>query len=159
MQIQKVNRTDAEKVFIVIQNVDGASITTGYAARYVGGAAAEIVSTDGVQAVKLDAESTWASFAGIAMQDIAVNGFGRTQIWGYNGSVAFSNVITSITIGVTGIANSFAQWAVSGLLTSALTPQSLSTHASKYVNILTTVGLSTAANVPAIYGAGFIHGL
>lgn len=158
MQIQRVNRTTAEVVYNVIQNVEASSITTGYSARYVGGAAAEIVSTDGVQAVMLDAESTWANFAGIAVQDIPSNGYGRVQVWGYNGSVGFSNVVTSITIGVTGVANSFTQWAVKGLLTSALTPQALSTHAGKYVQVLTTVGLSTATNVSVIYGAGFIRG-
>ncbi len=159
MQIQQVNRTDAEKVFNVVNNVDASSITTGYSARYLGGIAAEIVSTDGAQAINLDAESSWANFAGIAVQDIPVNGFGRTQIWGYNGSIGFSNVVTSITIGVTGIAGSFLKFAVKGLLTSSIAPEALSTHAGKYVQVWTTVGLSTATNVSVIYGAGFIRGL
>ncbi len=49
MQIQQLNRVDAEKVFIVVKNVDGGgSVTTGLAACLVAAGA----SIDGVSAVK-----------------------------------------------------------------------------------------------------------
>ena len=34
--IQRVNRTDAEKIFMVVHNVEESSITTGFGARFVG---------------------------------------------------------------------------------------------------------------------------
>lgn len=156
MQTQRVNRTDAEKIFLVAKNVDADSITTGWGARFVGGAAAEIVSTDGVSVVKM-AASGMSQLAGIAVQDIASNGFGLFQAYGYVNSIAYSAVGTSITVGVTGTATSFLRpGAVAGSWFSGQVPESISTAASKYVQAWTSVTISTAA---AAYGSGFVRAI
>ncbi len=155
MQTQRVNRTDAEKIFLVVKNVDVDSMTTGYGVRFVGGAAAEIVSTDGIQAVKMSALSP--QFAGIAIQDIVSNGFGLVQAYGYVNSIAYSVVATSLTTGVTGIAGSFLKMgAVAGTFFSGQVPEALSTSAYKYAQALTTVNMSNA--LPP-FGSGFVRAI
>lgn len=157
MQIQRINRTDAEKVFIVIQNVEASSITTGYGARFVGGAAAEIVSTDGVQAVMtVSGGATMPNFAGVAAQDIASNGYGRVQSRGYVSSIAYSGVGTQLTVGVTGIANSFlVPGAAAGTFFSAGVPQAvLSTGMGHFVQAWTTTLISAHPS----YGSGAVVG-
>ena len=154
MQIQQLNRTDAEKVYVVVKNLNATTATTGFGMRIVGGAAAEIVSTDGVGAV-FSADAAMAQFAGIAAEDIAVNGYGRVQAYGYVNSIAYS-AIADTTVGVTGIAGSFLKaGGVAGTWVSAQTPQALSTYAYKYVQAWTTVNVSSG--VP--YGSGFVRAL
>jgi hypothetical protein len=154
MQIQRVNRTDAEKVYIVIKNVSGATITTGLGARLVGGAAAEVVSTDGIQAVT-STDDAMVQFAGIAVEDIADNGYGRVQAWGIVNSVLLSAEADK-TVGVTGIANSFLKaGAAAGSFTSTQTAQALSTMGYKYVQCLTTTNISGGLN----YCKAFVRAL
>lgn len=153
MQLQRVNRTDAEKVFIIVKNGDVDSITTGFGVRHVGGAAAEIVSTDGVTAVK---SGLSPQFIGIASQDIAPNGFGLVQSWGYVNSVAYSSEANK-TVGVTGIANSFLKaGAVTGSWTSTQAPEAISTGTFKYVQAWTTANISSG---PFSYGSGYVRAL
>ena len=155
MQIQRVNRTDAEKVFINVQNKSGATLTVGWGARFCGGAAAEVVSTDGVQVVA-SADAAMCNFAGVVAQDLADNGYGRVQAWGYVNSIAISGVGTSITIGVTGLANAFLKCgAAAGTFFSGQVPQALSTMAWKYLQAFTTNTISTH---PA-YLSGFVRAL
>lgn len=152
MQTQRVNRTDAEKVFVVVKNVEAVTITTGLGARFVGGAAAEIVSTDGVNAV-LGGISP--QFAGIAAQDIASNGYGLVQAWGYVGSISYSAEANK-TVGVTGIAGSFLKaGALAGSWTSTQVPEALSTGMFKFVQAWTTVNIS--GGIPT--GSGFVRAL
>ena len=142
MQIQRVNRSDAEKVFLVVQNVEATTATTGLAMRYVGGAVAEVVSADGVQCVLLEAAASVANFSGIAVQDIAVNGYGRVQAWGYVTTIRLS-AIADVTVGVEGIAKAFLKvGGQAGTWASTATPQSLSTACYKYVQAWTTAGIS-----------------
>lgn len=154
MQLQQVNRTDAEKVYIVLQNVNADTATTGLGLRYVGGAAAEIVSTDGIQAV-FQTDATMAQFAGIAASDIAVNAYGRVQAYGYVNSIAYS-AIANVTVGVTGIAGSFLKTGgLAGSWVSAQVPQANSTFMFKYVQAWTTVGSATVLG----YGSGFVRAI
>lgn len=106
MDIQRINRSDAEKIYIVIQNAEGATISTGMGARFMGALAAEVVSTDGVQACKIDADANFSQFAGIAEKDIAALGYGRVLAWGYCNSILLSQE-TDKTIGVLSRATSF----------------------------------------------------
>ena len=153
MQLQQVSRTDAEKVYVVAQNVNATTATTGFGLRVVGGAAAEIVSTDGVQAV-FSGDATMANFIGLAAADIAVNAYGRVQSYGI-ASVAFSAEADK-TVGVTGIAGSFLKaGAVAGTWTSTLTPQALSTFVYKYVSAITTTNISGGLPV----GSAFVRAL
>lgn len=102
-----VQRTEAEKVFTVVHNVDADSITTGMGVRYVGGVPAEDVSADGIQAVKItSADPNMLQFCGIAAEDIPADGFGLVQNYGIVDAVMLSNVGTSITVGTFGGINS-----------------------------------------------------
>lgn len=154
MNIQRVNRTDAEKVFLNVHNVAGATATTGRGLVFVGGAPAEIVSTDGVQVV-LSTDASMPSFAGIANQDIPDDGYGLVQAWGFCNSIELSAEANK-TVAPVAIATSFLKHgAVSGTFTSTQTAQALSTMAYKYVSVLNTVNISGGL----VYAKGFVRAL
>ena len=69
MQVGTVNRDKAEKVFISVKNVEGATMTVGLPVGYALGAA----SNDGVQAVIANAAADYPGFLGIAVKDIPNN--------------------------------------------------------------------------------------
>ena len=94
MQVGVVNRDKAEKVFISVKNVEGATMTVGLPVGYALGAA----SNDGIQAVIANAAADFPGFLGIAVKDIPNNEYGRIQISGFVASILLSNVGTSITI-------------------------------------------------------------
>lgn len=153
MQIQRINRTDDEKVYLAAKNVSGTTATTGFALRWVGAAAAEIVSTGGGAAV-FATDAAMAQFAGVAVEDIAVNAYGRIQSYGLV-SVAYSAEADK-TVGVTGLANSFLKLgAVAGTFTSVKAAETLSTFAFRYVQAMTTVNIS--GGVPL--GTAFVRAL
>jgi hypothetical protein len=152
MLIQQLNRTDAEKVQIIVKNVDGGgSITTGMGAALVQTGA----SIDGISAVRSSA-SLWKGFVGVAAQDIAINGFGLVTSWGYANSVAISNVGTSITITA---GDYLKPGAVAGTFFSAqAAAETLSTLLYRYVVAATTVPVDIS-NAATSYVAGFVRGL
>lgn len=135
MQIQQVNRTDAEKVFIVVKNVDGTgSMTTGLGVNLVAAGA----SIDGVSAIQSTA-ATWKGFVGVAHQDIAINAYGLVQSWGFASSVQISGVGTSITVTAGDV---LKPGAVAGTFFSSLTDQALSTMLYRYAYVATTQTIS-----------------
>ena len=85
MQLTKGNRSDADKIFIIALNVSGSTMTAGYAAAFDTGASADGVRVSQPTAAALNA------FAGVADEDIANNGYGRIQIYGYRSSVLISS--------------------------------------------------------------------
>lgn len=92
MLFQRINRTDAEKVFIICQNVSGSTVTAGYAVVFDTGA-----SVDGVRVTKASATDCGA-FAGVADEDIANNGYGKIQVYGYRSSIAiYASTGSSVT--------------------------------------------------------------
>jgi len=92
MLIQRINRSDADKVFIIGQNVSGSTMTAGYAVVFDTGA-----SVDGVRVTKASATDLQA-FAGVVDTDIASNGFGKVQIYGYHSSgYVYSSIGSSVT--------------------------------------------------------------
>jgi hypothetical protein len=92
MQIQNLNRDQAENVYRAVKNVEGATITTGRGVSLVN------TSTDGVSAVISNAAADHPGFIGVAVEDIANNDYGRVQIGGFVNSVLLSHVGSSITI-------------------------------------------------------------
>lgn len=146
MQIQQLNRTDAERIQIIVKNVDGSgSITTGNGACLVQAGA----SIDGLSAVK-QAAAAIGGFAGIATQDIPINGYGLVCAWGYVASVLISNVGTSITVTA---GNKLKPGAVAGTFFSSLTDEALSTLLYRYVVAGSTNTISAAAYVTGIVRA------
>jgi hypothetical protein len=93
MQIQTVNRSNPERVYMSIKNVEGATITTGLPVALALG-----TSNDGISATIANAAADYPGFLGIALSDIPNNEYGRVQTAGFVNSVLISNVGTSITI-------------------------------------------------------------
>lgn len=138
MLIQKVNRDQAENIYRMVKNVQGATITTGRGVSLVN------TSTDGVNAVIADAAADYTGFIGVATADIANNAYGKVQISGFVNSVLVSHVGTSITIN----ANDPLVPAPSGFFSGAPT---YANSGFKYL---------FATNVPAaISGASYMSGL
>lgn len=134
MLIQQLNRTDAERIQLMVKNVDGGgSITTGLGAAFpITGA-----SIDGISSVRATAALA-RGFVGVATQDIGINGFGLITAWGQVNSVQISNVGTSITITA---GDQLKAGAVAGTFFSSITAEATSTQYYKFVYAATTVGV------------------
>ncbi len=76
---QRVNRSDPEKIFIVVQNVAGGTLTAGYSCVW------DVSAPDGVRVTQA-VTATLGAYAGIADADIANNGYGLIQVFGYRSS-------------------------------------------------------------------------
>ena len=140
----QVNRTSPDKGYTTIRNVNGDSITAGLCARYIGGRDTEVVSADGVSAIKFDADAEWPLFAGVAITDIASDEYGIVQSWGYSDAVSMSAEANK-TIGPEGgpAGTYLKKGAIAGTLFSAgPTPQALSTFFYRYVQIWDTCNVS-----------------
>lgn len=154
MLIQRVNRTDAEKIQTIVVNAAGATITTGMAAMYVGGTGAMVASTDGAN-VAIHVAASESMLAGIAQQDIPNTSAGRVITWGWANSIELSAEADK-TIGVLALVDTFLKGgAKAGTWTSALAPEALSTQAFKYVQAMTTTNISGGL----VYASGFVRAL
>jgi len=81
MLMKRINRSDPEKLFIVVKSVySTASLTTGQAVNW------DLTQADGVSVTK-PAAGTGINFAGIVVQSIADEAYGMIQVYGYNSSV------------------------------------------------------------------------
>lgn len=151
MIIQQLNRTDPEKIQIQVKNVDGGgSITTGLGVSFpITGA-----SIDGISVVRTTAALA-RGFAGVATQDIAINGYGLVTAWGLVNSVQISNVGTSITITagdqlkVSGIAGQFF---------SSILAEATSTQYYRFVTAATTVA-GDLSNLNLSFVQGFVRAI
>lgn len=169
MQIQRVNRTDAEKVYIVVTNADAATVTTGLGMTFCNAAngAAAGASVGGTEVLMVNnATSHMLNFAGIAAQDIAVGAAGRSQIWGYCDSVAVSHRGANTTIGGALIAETLLiPAALKGTFTSEAAQDALSVigagQGARFILIHDTVVLSLSLHSAGayVYAKGFIRGL
>ena len=152
MLIQQLNRTDAERVQIVVKNVDGGvSLTTGMGVCFAQVAA----SADGAGAVR-HTKALQAQFCGVAAQDIAINAFGLVTAWGFAASVLLSQSVGSWTI-TSGDILKPADSTNIGAFTSVLTPQAMSTLLYKYVVAAGTIA-DTISN-PRPYISGIVRAL
>ncbi len=158
MLIQQLNRTDPEKVQLIVLNVDGSgSITTGMGAALVGA----VGSADGISAVKTTGTAGNAgNFVGVAVNDIPINGYGLVTAWGFARSVALSQSVGSYTITSGDILIQSATFA--GTFTSVVTNAALSTAMYKYVvaasTMATPLGTGTISN-PLPYMSGIVRAL
>lgn len=140
MQIQRVNRTSEEKVFLSYRNMSGATITANGAVCFDLG-----TTIDGISSIK-PASGSFLGWIGIADKDVADTGYGISQCWGYRDSVLLSHEGTSITI-TAGNALHVVN-AAFGLSTS--TVEALSTVGFKYVMCVNTNTVSAAAYTKGI---------
>lgn len=151
MLIQQLNRTDPERVQMIVKNVDGGgSITTGLGVAFpITGA-----SIDGVSSVRATAALA-RGFVGVATQDIAINGFGLVTAWGYVNSVQLSNVGTSITVTA---GDHLLASGIAGQFFSSITDQATSTQYYKYVYAATTVPVDIS-NLNQSFVAGIVRAI
>lgn len=85
MIIQRVNRSDAERVFILVYNVAAATLSSGAACVW------DITSSvDGVRVTKA-ATATLSLLVGATAESIADSSYGRVQVGGYNSQVYVTN--------------------------------------------------------------------
>lgn len=151
MLIQQLNRTDAEKIQIMVKNVDGGgSITTGLGVMFATAGA----SIDGVSSVRATAAGV-KGFVGVATQDIAINGFGLATAWGFVNSVQLSNVGTSITVTA---GDTLIPGAVAGTFFSTVTAQAMSTLLYKYVIAASTVPVDIS-NLNQSFVSGIVRAI
>lgn len=84
MIFQRLNGGDAEKVFAIFYNVQGATITANYCARL------DTATFDGVR-VTQPATATLSMFVGIANTSITDSTYGLFQIYGFRTSAFVTN--------------------------------------------------------------------
>ena len=84
MLLQRINRSDAERVFAIFYNVAGATITAGYPAVF------DISTADGVRVSK-PASATLSLVVGIAVESIADSAYGKFQLYGYRSQANITN--------------------------------------------------------------------
>jgi hypothetical protein len=84
MMFQRINRSDAETVFLIVYNVAGATITANYAAVW------DTATADGVRVTK-PATATLSLLVGLANKDIADSNYGLVQAYGYRASGFVTN--------------------------------------------------------------------
>jgi len=92
MLFQRVNRTDAEKVFVVVYNASGGAFTTGQAMCWDCG-----TSADGIR-VTTPASATLSAFAGLATAGIANGAYGLAQVYGYTASASVKPDVTTALV-------------------------------------------------------------
>lgn len=147
MDIQAINRNDADFIRVAFKNVDGGgSITTGYGVKLVTTAA----SFDGFSANQLTAADI-KNFHGISKYDVPINGFGKATIFGYAASIVISNVGSSITVTAGDV---LKVGGVSGTWFSSLTDAAMTTVLNKYAVNGQTQTISALSWV-----MGFVHGM
>lgn len=115
MLLQRVNRTDAEKVFSIVQNVSGGTLSAGVpVAMYT-------TSPDGVKVSK-PATNEFGLLVGLTAAAVADSGYVLAQVYGYNSAAYVSNnASTAITAGnYLGVANGAAYLVVGGASTAAI---------------------------------------
>lgn len=151
MLIQQLNRTDPERVQLVVVNVDGGgSISVGQGACFpITGA-----SIDGISVVNSTAALA-RGFIGVATQNIAINAYGLVTAWGLVNSVQISNVGSSITITA---GDQLLAGAVAGTFFSVITPQATSTQYYRYVYAASTVPVDLS-NLNQAFVKGIVRAL
>lgn len=85
MLLQRISRTDADRVFTVVQNVQGSTMSAGAACVW------DITSSiDGVRVSK-PATATLSLLVGATAEAIADSAYGRVQVYNYASSVYVTN--------------------------------------------------------------------
>ena len=98
MLLQQLNRSDAEKVFVVGQNVSTATLNGNTLVCWEGVIAA--VASYG-NAFQDPITSNLSLFAGVLDADVATMGYGLIQVYGARTSIA-ANVATAVSISCAG---------------------------------------------------------
>lgn len=92
MLFQRVNRTDAEKVFVVVYNASGGALTAGQAVCWDTG-----TSADGIR-VTTPATATLSAFAGLCNAAIASTAYGLVQVYGFCSQASVKPDVTTALV-------------------------------------------------------------
>jgi hypothetical protein len=115
MLFKRINRDSAEKIYIVCKNVSGGVLTAGYTCVFDTGA-----SCDGVRVTQATTAAL-GSVAGVADADIANNGYGLIQAWGYRSSAyIYTSTGSSVAGDVLGTTN--AEWGLTPTASTSTAP-------------------------------------
>ena len=101
MQIQEVNRSDAERVWVSATNVEGATMTAHYSAFLM--TMQKNTASVGTNEVTLRGNASTddksvGSFIGLANEDIPNNDVGQVQVYGYHESANILRIVGSVTV-------------------------------------------------------------
>jgi hypothetical protein len=95
MLFQRVNRTDAEKVFTVVYNASGGAFTTGQVLQYD-----TTTTCDGIR-VTTPSTAGLSAFCGLATGAIANAAYGLAQVYGFCSSASVkADITTALTAGL-----------------------------------------------------------
>ncbi len=82
MLFQRINRSDPERIFLVVKNgYATAALTNGQPVGW------DLSDVDGVNVTKMAATDIGNSFAGVVAETIAIGGYGLIQVYGYHSAV------------------------------------------------------------------------
>ena len=95
MIFQRLNRTDPERVFVIVQNNEGAQINKDQSVQWELASA----SIDGVKVRDMDTGNLYA-FGGIADANIATSAYGLIQVYGYRSTSILFQTGTSQDTGL-----------------------------------------------------------
>ena len=90
MQIQQLNRTDAEKIFIIVENKEGGALANEDVVEW------DSTNNAGISVEKADSANA-PNVAGVAIEAIADGAYGRIQIYGVHTAVATNTTVTIAT--------------------------------------------------------------
>lgn len=149
MLFQRVNRSDPEKIFIVVKNsYSTASLTNGQAVEWD-----YVTDVDGVGVTKPAAIATSGGFAiaGIAAETIAAGSYGLIQVYGYHSAVRVRTISTTGN-GARGWVAVTAGSPLTGPLAAAFCLEAAATGSAKFISwpcafALASQGLATTAAI------------
>lgn len=158
MLLQRINRTNAEKVFIVAKNSwDTASLTNGQAVIWDFASDADGIGVTKPIDATTRAGSYGAAFAGIATTTIATGAYGLLQVYGYHSAVMVKTHTggnPAVAAG-TGLACVDAVFALTSYPAAAATTSTITLHNADWVGFALAVQASSTAKAIA----AFIKGL
>ena len=108
MLLQRINRTDPEKIFINVQNIQGSTLTATYPCCFTGDAAA---GSHGLAVVQ-PATSLLPLFAGIAKDTIADDGYGLVQAYGVASAIVNGGGNSVLSLNGMGLGPAAGSWSL-----------------------------------------------
>ena len=90
MLFKRISRTAPEQIFVVVKNVSGGTLTSGYSCAW------DLSAVDGVRVTQA-ATAFLQAYAGVADADIANNDYGLIQVYGYRSSAYISRSTEAAT--------------------------------------------------------------
>ena len=131
MQFQRVSLTDANKVFVRVQNVSGATISAGVPVEW------DVeVATDGNSVTGCKSGSLASLFAGVTDASMTDSAYGLVQVYGFRTSAYVSRASAGNTPG------QFLQ--PTGTYFDAMTMSAATTSGHTFVTLMETITASAA---------------